>query len=279
MAVVLVCPFCGFSKKTPEQMIPERAKWAICPRCRQKFEILLPGRVTGPVAGGISRDGGRQDRGPREIEQESGMESERSGAPWEKRSGNGLLRGVSHTLRDVLFSPAAFFRGLSFKGGLKEPLAFGFLVGAVGNMFGFFWPVVVVSGGLFPFGGAMLGQLSAGLIFLMLAVVIPISVTLSMFIYSAILHLLLLVVRGGRNGFEATFRVVAYSQAAQAWELIPIIGSLIAGVWQLVIQVVGLREIHGVSYLRIIVAFLLPVAFLFAVILAVLVPLLMLLVQ
>jgi hypothetical protein len=102
---------------------------------------------------------------------------------------------------------------------------------------------------------------------------------LSMFIYSAILHLLLLMVRGGKNGFEATFRVVAYSQAAQVWELIPIVGSWIGGVWQLIVQVVGLREIHGVSYLRIILAFLLPVAFLFVVIIAIVVPFLLLLVQ
>lgn len=207
------------------------------------------------------------------------MESERSGAPWEIRCGNGFVSGVFRTLREVLFSPAVFFRRLTFSGGLGEPLAFGLLVGAVGNMFGLFWPVMMVSGGLFPFARAVLGQLSAGLIFLILVVAVPICVTLSMFIYSAILHLLLLVVRGGKNGFEATFRVVAYSQAAQMWELMPVIGSWIGGVWQLVIQVIGLREIHGVSYLRIIVAFLLPVAFLAVVIIAVVIPFLMLLVQ
>ncbi len=274
MAVELVCPFCGFSKKTSEQMIPDRARWAICPRCKRKFEISLPGRGTGSTAGDIHQDGGLQ-----EIGQESGMGPERRGAPWENRSGNGFVWGVFRTLKEVLFSPAAFFRRLTFSGGLGEPLAFGLLVGAVGNMLGLFWPVMMVSGGLFPFGGAVLGQLSAGLIFLILVVAVPICVTLSMFIYSAILHLLLVMVRGGNSGFEATFRVVAYSQAAQVWELVPVVGSWIGGVWRLVVQVVGLREIHGVSYLRIIVAFLLPVAFLLVVMIAVVVPLLMLLVQ
>jgi hypothetical protein len=274
MAVELVCPFCGFSKKTSEQMIPDRARWAICPRCRRKFEISLSGRGTGSVAGEMPQDGGLYA-----IGQESEMGSERSGAPWENRSENGFVWGACRTFKEVLFSPAAFFRRLSFNGGLGEPLAFGLLVGAVGNMFGLFWPVVMVSGGLFPFGAAVLGQLGAGLIFLILVVAVPICVTLSMFIYSAILHLLLLMVRGGKNGFEATFRVVAYSQAAQMWELVPVIGSWIGGVWRLVIQVVGLREIHGVSYLRIIVAFLLPVAFLVVVVIAIVIPLLMLLVQ
>jgi len=274
MAVELVCPFCGFSKKTSEQMIPDRARWAICPRCRRKFEISVSRREPGSTGGDIPLNGGLH-----EVGQESGMGSERRGAPWESHSGNGFVGGIYRTLKEVLFSPAHFFRRLTFSEGLGEPLAFGLLAGAVGNMFGLFWPVMLVSGGFFPFGGAVLGKLNPGLIFLVLVVAVPACVTLSMFIYSGILHLLLLMVRGGKNGFEATFRVVAYSQAAQVWELVPVIGSWIGGIWQLVVQVVGLREIHGVSYLRIIVAFLLPVAFLFVVIIAVVVPLLMLLVQ
>jgi len=137
--------------------------------------------------------------------------------------------------------------------------------------------VILMSGGLFPFGRNVLGQLSAGLIFLVLAVAVPVCVMLGMFVYSAVLHLFLLITRGGPNGFEATFRVVAYSQAAQMWELAPVVGSWVSRIWQLVIQVIGLRQIHGVSYARIIIAFLLPVAVLTGVILAVVVPFLMML--
>ncbi|MBW1780394.1 MAG: YIP1 family protein [Deltaproteobacteria bacterium] len=276
MAVELVCPFCRFSKRIPEKKIPARAKWAICPRCKQKFDISPLDRGTGPVGGDIPGDDTIRETG---RGSESETESERSGAPWENRFGKGLVWGVYHTFKAAIFSPAAFFRGLTFNGGIREPLAFGLLIGAVGNMFGIFWPVMMVSGGLLPFGGAVFGQLTAGLIFLILMVAVPIGVVVSMFIYSAILHLLLLMVRGGKNGFEASFRVVAYSQAAQVWELIPVIGSWVGGVWQLVVQVIGLREIHGISYLRVIVAFLLPVAFLFALVLAVLVPLLIHLAQ
>jgi hypothetical protein len=99
-------------------------------------------------------------------------------------------------------------------------------------------------------------------------------VILSMFIYSGILHLLLLIVGGGKNRFEATFRVVSYSQATQAWVLIPFIGGWIGGIWQLVVQTIGLREIHETSYFRLIIAFLIPVALLLLVTAAVLIPLL-----
>jgi hypothetical protein len=57
--------------------------------------------------------------------------------------------------------------------------------------------------------------------------------------------------------------VVSYSQAAQIWALIPVLGGLVAGIWQLIVQIIGLREIHETSYLRVIIAFMIPVALIF----------------
>lgn len=274
MTTEIACPFCHFSKKLPEKKIPVNAKWAICPQCNQKFEIFHLDKETRPSA---EEEG--LNRGLNEVGQKSGEEPIRNGAPWENRSETGFAQGTYGTIKEALFSPTTFFRGLTFNNGIREPLAFGLLVGAVGNMFGIFWPVLMMSGGLFPFGEAIFGHLTVGLIFLVMVVAVPVCVTLSMFIYSAIIHLLLMIVGGGKNRFEATFRVVAYSQAAQALDLIPVVGSWIGGIWQLIIQVIGLREIHNISYLRVFMAFLLPVGFLFFVIMAALVPLFIYLAQ
>ncbi len=268
MTTEIACPFCHFSKKIPEKKIPVSAKWAICPQCNQKFEISLSNK-TRPFA-----EEKGLNRGPHEAGQGSGEEPLRDGAPWENRSETGFAKGTYRTVKEALFSPSTFFRGLTFKGGIKEPFAFGFLIGAVGNMFGIFWPVLMMSGGLFPFGEAIFGHLTVGLIFLIMVVAVHVCVTLSMFIYSAIIHLLLMIVGGGKNKFEATFRVVAYSQAAQALDLIPVVGSWIGGIWQLIIQVIGLREMHNISYLRVFIAFLLPVGIIFLLIMLALVPLL-----
>ncbi len=271
MTVELVCPFCHFSKRISEKRIPASAKWAICPNCRQKFEITLPENEPVSTSGGVLPEQETSGTG-----QESGTSSARTGAPWEHRSGKGFFWSFYQTFKAAVFSPASFFKELNFKGGFKEPLAFGLLAGAVGNMFGLFWPVMMLSGGLLPFETAFFGQLGGGLIFFTLVVVIPVCVLAGMFVYTAILHLLLLIVRGGTHGFEATFRVVAYSQAAQLWQLAPVIGSWIAGTWQIVVQIIGLREIHGVSYLRVVIAFLLPIFFLSALAAAVAIPMLIL---
>jgi len=76
------------------------------------------------------------------------------------------------------------------------------------------------------------------------------------------------VVGGGKNGFEATFRAVCYSQATQFWALIPYAGGVVATLWLVVVQLIGIREIHGVSYARVLIAFLIPVVVVVAALMA-----------
>ncbi len=254
----LTCPYCRFSKKIPREKIPEGVKWATCPRCRQRFEIPFfePKADPGTVEPG-------EEKGHEKPEEGEGKDVHRRGSPWENLSNLGLWQGIYQTLKAVLFSPEKLFRTLTYRGGIKEPLAFGILVACLGAMIGFFWKFLILSGGLLSFAYPLFGQLTAALGFLVVIVIIPVLVTSFIFIYSGILHLFLRILRAGQNGFEASFRVVSYSQAAQVWSLIPFFGGLVAGIWQLIVQIIGLREIHETSYLRVIIAFLIPVAIIF----------------
>jgi hypothetical protein len=258
MIVELTCPYCRFSKKLPKEKIPEGVKWVTCPRCRQRFEISEFYPETGPDADKIVEEKGYD--GPGEGH---GKDFQRHGSPWEDRSTLGLWQGIYQTLKAVLFSPGKLFRNLTCQGGIKEPLAFGLLVACLGAMIGFFWKFLILSGELLSLDYPFFGQFTAALIFLFVIVIIPVSVTLFMLLYSGILHILLRILRAGQNGFEATFSVVAYSQAAQVWALIPFFGVLVAGIWQLIVQIIGLREIHETSYLRVIIGLMIPVALIF----------------
>jgi hypothetical protein len=135
-------------------------------------------------------------------------------------------------------------------------------------MFGFFWQFLMWSGRLLALGEALVGHLNMSLIFFGIIIISPLFVIVVMFLTSAILHLLLLIVRGGKNGFEGTFRVVSYSQATQIWGVIPFLGGLIGGLWIIIVQIIGLREIHGTSYLRV------PIALILLLALAIVIPLL-----
>ena len=131
-------------------------------------------------------------------------------------------------------------------------------------------------GGLLSIKHDLIGQFAISLIFLGITVISPLFVTITIFLTSGILHLLLLVVRGEKNGFEATFRVISYSQATQVLGLIPVIGGLIGSFWLLIIQIIGIREIHNTSYLRVIIAFSIPLVLIFLLVMTVLISLFML---
>ncbi len=247
MKVELTCPSCGFSREIPREKIPQNANWAVCPRCRHRFSVA-----------GVAPEERRFDR-----EEEPGTRHDPGAgprrAPWENRSELGLIKSLYETVKQVLFAPGDLFRNLSVQGGIKEPLAFGLLMGSLGNMMGLFWQFLMVSGGLLTLAGRpLLGQFTVGVFLLLGLVIVPFFVAAALFFYSAVLHLLLLVVRGGGNGFEATFRVISYTNAAQLWGLVPFIGGWIGGIWQFVVQVIGLKEIHRTSYWRVILAFLIP---------------------
>jgi hypothetical protein len=234
--VEITCTQCNYSKSIPLEKIPPGARWIKCPKCGNRFEYL---------------------KKEKDVEAEK-----RHATPWERRLQLGLWKGIKQTIKSVLFSPKNMFSDMPVKGGWRDPFAFGLLVGSIGSMFAFFWEFFIATSGLLkPFGGFSI-SLSPPIIFLILILISPLLVSISIFISSLIIHLLLLLVRGGKNRFEATFRVVAYSQATRIWSIFPFIGSPIGWVWRSIIQIIGLKEAHETSYLRIIVAFSIPIGLL-----------------
>jgi len=186
-------------------------------------------------------------------------------SPWERRTEHGIWAGISRTSKAVLFSPKRFFEHAAVEGGLKEPLAFGLLTGSVGMMFEIFWQFLLfgeIGDTLSSLVDSLLGSEATIVLSLGIMALCPLLVLITILVTSAILHVLLALVRGGKSGFEATFRVVSFSQSAQLWGLIPIVGSLIGALWLVAVQVIGLRQIHETSYLRVAIGLMIPIALL-----------------
>ncbi|WOF16946.1 YIP1 family protein [Methanoplanus sp. FWC-SCC4] len=73
-----------------------------------------------------------------------------------------------------------------------------------------------------------------------------------------ILHLFVYIV-GGRKGLSETIKAVLYSSTPSllfGW--IPVVG-IIFGVWSLILEILGIRELHEISTGRSLLAVLLPV--------------------
>ncbi|MFO7783084.1 MAG: YIP1 family protein [Thermodesulfobacteriota bacterium] len=271
MKTRISCPHCGFTTEIPTKRIPLKARFASCPRCRERFPLRLqdppsaPPPGTTPVLTGSSPDTAPVAREP--------LKSGRGPSPWEDRGRIGLWKGIYRSFLDTILSPGVFFRTMHTHKGLKEPLAVGILFGSIGLITGLFRDFVL---SVWGYGGGVQvlssGVDSPGLLSGIMALS-PLIVCIGIFIMSGILHLFLRIFRGASQGFEGTFRVVAYGQATQIFGAVPILGGLIGGLWYLVVLIVGMREIHETSYSRVILAFLTPFLLTGAMALAVLIPL------
>jgi len=218
----ITCPACNFSKTVLTDTIPVGASWVICPVCKYRFELVNPDAVSGH-----SED-----------------------APWERRAELGLWQAIYLTFVSVLFTPSEFFRKMTSGKGVAEPMAFGLLSGSLGFMFGLFWNFLLISGAIMSFSDRFLEQVPLNWVFVFVLILSPLLVLMDMFIKAGVIHLLMLMFKDGKKGFVGTFRIIAYGQSTRVLSLIPFIGGVVGWFWNLIIVIVGLREMHKTSHLK-----------------------------
>jgi hypothetical protein len=172
--------------------------------------------------------------------------------PWEDMERLGFFQALLTTVREVLFSPTQFYRRMPTKKGLTNPLIFALILGVLGGVLGLAWQQVFM---------LQLGQLPeiTTTYLVGITIALPLIVLVGLYLGSAIGHLCLMVVGGNRRGFEATFRVIAYSWSTQIFGLIPFVGSLIIPIYDLIIVIIGLRESHSIGTGRAALAVFLPI--------------------
>jgi len=184
--------------------------------------------------------------------------------PWEDPV-RPFFDGLFETIKLLATSPGEAFRRMPVTGGIGRPLFFAIAVGWVSIAVAVFWNVLL-QGMWLPFlesaedfagMGAMYGlTVGWGLLMVVLA---PLFVIIGVFIAAAVLHLMLMIVGGAANGFEATVRVVCYTQTAQLAGIIPFCGGIITLVWTVILYVAGFAIAHRTTQGKALVAVLLPV--------------------
>lgn len=141
-------------------------------------------------------------------------------------------------------------------GGLVQPLIFyAVIVGAAVIVSLILeMPIQLILGS--PFGEAIFG-------FILVLVLLPILLPIGLFISSGLTHLALMVFGSAKQPYEATFRVNAYAYGSVGWTwAIPFCGSLIGGIWGIVLEIIGIARVHQVSTGMAAAAVLVPVAIL-----------------
>jgi hypothetical protein len=177
--------------------------------------------------------------------------------PWERRERFGFLNGLYLTVKDVLLTPRTFFHRMPTQVGLAQPLYFALVLGVVAAFFGWMWSLAGSS--LQMFVAEDLEEVVRGPLYSFLAFLFsPVTVAILVFLKAGLIHLVLMLVGGNKLGFEATFRVSAYGEAASILALLPFCGSILGIVWSLFITIVGLYSIHETDPWRAVLAVIAP---------------------
>jgi hypothetical protein len=183
----------------------------------------------------------------------------RSGLPWDRRVELGLLKAFIETLQMTLARPSAAFTAMKREGGLWEPLLYALIGGTFGTVVNFIYRfgLQAVTGDAFTGGNWNRTFGSIGILFLI--IFSPLLVILGTFLAAGIIHLCLLMVGGARHPFETTFRVVCFTTGSvNPLQIVPFCGTVIAGVWGIVLYCIGLARAHETDTGRAVLAVFLP---------------------
>jgi len=239
---------------------------ALCPHCHHALPEPSPALC--PNCGGDARVAVPPPLPSHPAVPPAAPAAPRPSIPWDERERIGLFSAVVETTRDVLARPGAFFRAMPVSGGLGSPLLYAVLIGWVGLVAAAFYQAIFRSvvgsswgalGADRPELAALLGWVEGWAGFAAQAVFGGVFVVIGVFVAAGILHLMLLLLGGARRDFEATFRVVCFSEATCVLFLVPFCGQLVGGIWCLVLYVLGLAEAHRIGHGKAAAAVLLPV--------------------
>jgi len=199
----------------------------------------------------------------------SGSAPSGGGTPWERRRDIGFVSALVETTKEVLTGPTDFFRSMPVAGGVGSPLLYAVIIGYVGILVSAVYSAVfLLVGGAargafrglgdrpelarfveaFEGWGSIAGQVILG----------PIGIVIGLFVWAGIVHLMLLLLDGAGQGFEATFRVMAYSHASNVFAIVPICGGLIVVLYGLVLSIIGLSQAQRIPAWKAVAAVLLP---------------------
>lgn len=178
-------------------------------------------------------------------------------ASWPPPPGVPLLDAVVRAWKESVFTPVRFFPQLGHEQRLAPSLWYYIAVGLIASGITLFWRMVFPAAHLSYHLARMSGALEQArpLQDFLLA---PLILIVSLFISAGIVHLTLMMLRGATNGFATTVRVFCFAYGAQLAVVIPFVGGIIAGIWGLVLAVIGLREAHATTTARAALALLLP---------------------
>jgi hypothetical protein len=199
------------------------------------------------------------------AEATTGASVVRDGLPWERREELGFVNAFVQTVAIVLTRPAEAFTVMRTEGGLGDPLLFGAIGGSIGAIVWILLSAVLHSLGWFDMlsrQGSLQNYVGAsvgGAVLVFRVILTPILIVIGLFIWAALVHVCLMLLGGANKTFETTFRALSFAYGATALlAIIPCCGGLIALIWGLIADCIGISRSHETDTGRAVMAVILP---------------------
>jgi len=189
----------------------------------------------------------------------------RSGLPWEHRDSLGFVSAFTQTVSMILTRPAESFTIMRTEGGFGDPLLFGVIGGSIGIIIWTLLSAVIHSLGLAAALSqqnsldSMLGASVGGAMLIVRLIMAPLFIAIALFIWAALVHVFLMMAGGANKPFETSFRALSFAYGATAlFAIVPCCGGLVALVWGLIADCIGIARGHETDISRAVIAVLLP---------------------
>lgn len=200
------------------------------------------------------------------AEATTGASVARDGLPWEHRDELGFVNAFVQTVGVVLTRPAEAFTIMRIEGGLGDPLLFGVIGGSIGAIVWILLSAMLHSLGwvnMLPRQSSLQNYVGAsvgGAVLVLRVILTPILIVIGLFIWAALVHICLMLLGGANKTFETTFRALSFAYGATAlFAIIPCCGGLIALIWGLIADCIGISRSHETDTGRAVMAVILPV--------------------
>jgi hypothetical protein len=178
-----------------------------------------------------------------------------------ERPGLAWWRALLPTFRETLIAPGVTFRPSPHPPRIFPGLAWHIALALLSNLAGLYWAERYLRNpwqrseqlleGLLPSWGSVWD------FFQLWALLSPVLVLLGTLVGATLIHAMLRLLRGGKAGWVATFRVLNYvGGSANLLLAVPLLG-LLAGPWALACAALGLAAAHGDTPLKSVGAFVL----------------------
>ena len=187
--------------------------------------------------------------------------------PWERASAG--LGSLLPTIGQFVTSPMTSFSRMSLSVDLVRPIAYYVILVLLGSVVTQLWNAVFFEqlvGILRSVIPPEMAEQAApflqrpGVLNIVLNLVItPLVMLVVLFIWTALVHVGLVITGGAGGGFATTLRVICYARTGDVALLVPLFGWIVAFFWRRGLEFVGLSAAHKTDPWKALVAVLLPI--------------------